>query len=341
MSVKAETANRAKSEFLANMSHEIRTPMNAVIGFADLLAAELADGHYRQQAEVIARSGRSLLRLINDLLDLSKIEAGRLEIHRESCSLRMILREVIQHFAPGAREKGLDLSWAVDESLPAGLLLDEERTRQIVFNLVGNAVKFTEAGSVTVRAGCQPALGGGERCHVTVTVADTGPGIPAEFKPKMFGAFEQPPGLDHSKFGGMGLGLAISHRLARLMNGDITVRDHPEGRGSLFTLLLRDVIIEGGPPSLNGAEEEAGVAAGPGETAGAGVPLEGSWRDRIAAVRKNLRIRQVREMADALRGYGEERQTAELVRRAEELQGACDSFQVDRIQAILDERAAP
>ena len=245
----AEQANAAKSEFLANMSHEIRTPMNAIIGFADLLAAEIPDPRQRHQASIIAHSAKALLRLINDILDLSKIEAGKLDIHPEFSSPVRLLEELRQIFAGRAEEKGLALTCSADASLPAGLLLDTARLRQILINLVGNAIKFTETGSIAVRAAVTSRIAEEPLCHLAISVADTGIGIPDEFKPRIFGVFEQAAGQDHAQHGGTGLGLAISRRLAHLMNGAISVADNPAGRGSVFTLELRAVPIAAAPPA--------------------------------------------------------------------------------------------
>ena len=258
---RAKQASRFKSEFLASMSHEIRTPLNAIIGFADLLAGEIADERSRHRAGVIARSGKALLRLVNDILDLSKVEAGRLEIHPEISVPATVVEEVRALVAPRAAEKGLALRIHVEPGVPGGVVLDAARLRQILVNLVGNAIKFTEAGAVEVRVACE-RRSGAERCgDLVFTVADTGRGIPDDFKARLFGAFEQVPGQDQAKYGGTGLGLAISQRLARLMNGEITAADNAGGRGSVFTLRLRAVPVAGSPPVLEAADDWAGRVA--------------------------------------------------------------------------------
>ena len=238
---RAESANLAKSEFIANLGHEFRTPLNSIIGFSDLLSAQIPDPRLRSHALTISASGKSLLRLLGDVLDLSKIESGSFEMRPAPASLLQMLDDVRLLFAPRAAEKGLSLSFSAASDLPESVLLDVPRLRQILSSLVDNAVKFTPSGSVDVRARCSRRRLGFDRCDLFFDVADSGPGIPDDFKELVFGAFDQIPGQDHAKYRGTGLGLALSRRLASLMNGSLSVADNPDGRGSLFSLSLRDV----------------------------------------------------------------------------------------------------
>ena len=231
----AEEANRAKSEFLANMSHEIRTPMNGIIGMATLaLDGPLTAGQADSIATVKA-SAESLLRILNDILDFAKIESRKLEIERVPFSLRDVLDEAVRPFRHQAQQKGLALTVDVAPALPRSLLGDPIRLRQIVANLVGNALKFTERGRVDVSA--LPAAIDRDSVTLDLRVADTGIGIPAEKRAQIFEPFTQADGSTTRRFGGTGLGLAISAALAQMMGGRIRVESEP-GAGSTFHITL-------------------------------------------------------------------------------------------------------
>ena len=238
----ADSANRAKSEFLANMSHEIRTPLNAVIGFSELLSTQVKDTKQQSYLAAIQTGGRSLLTLINDILDLSKIEAGRLEIQPESVNLKFIMEEVRQIFTLKASEKKLELLVEAGPTLPTALILDEARLRQVLLNLVGNAVKFTDRGHIIIAAHATPHQNAPGAVDVRLTVTDTGIGIPAPQREVIFESFRQQDGQRIRQYGGTGLGLTITRRLIELMHGEITVQSNP-GAGSVFEIRLPQVPV--------------------------------------------------------------------------------------------------
>ena len=232
---RAEAANRAKSEFLANMSHEIRTPMTAVIGYSDVLLRGGKDQDTVHAAQIIKRNGHHLLDLINDILDLSKIEAGKQEVALQACSPQKIVADVVSTMRVRAEEKGLRLSVACEAGVPEQVATDPDRLRQILMNLVGNAIKFTDAGNVQVMMRLDEASGGD--AGLRFDVIDTGIGMSEEQMGPLFQPFSQVDGSARRRFGGTGLGLAISKRLAGMLGGDIAVRSKP-GQGSTFSLVL-------------------------------------------------------------------------------------------------------
>ena len=236
----AEAANRAKSDFLANMSHEIRTPMNAILGFAELLRRGWQNNPQdtRRHLDTILGSGRHLLALINDILDLSKVEAGRLEVERVPCAVHQVVHEVADIMRLRAEEKGVRLLVHFPAALPATVLTDAARVRQIVTNLIGNALKFTLQGEVTVTLHMADAASAGHATpHLAIDVTDTGIGIPADKLDAIFEPFVQAEASTTRQFGGTGLGLAISRRFARALGGDVTVSSTP-GQGSTFHVTL-------------------------------------------------------------------------------------------------------
>ncbi len=250
---RAEVATRAKSEFLANMSHEIRTPMNAVLGFAELLGSMVTDPEQRSYLDSIRTGGKALLSLINDILDLSKIEAGKMQLQYGPVNLASLLKELESIFSLKIEQKKLVLIIDVAQRVPRALYLDEIRVRQVLLNVLGNAVKFTDKGCIRLTAGAQPSADDDSLIDLTLSVADNGIGIPAGEQERIFDNFEQKRNQDTRRYQGTGLGLSISRRLVSMMGGRISVSSR-EGAGSKFVIevpRVKVVAVEdySGPPA--------------------------------------------------------------------------------------------
>ncbi len=357
----AESANKAKSEFLANISHELRTPMNAVLGFTDLLAPEIKGKKPQSYVTAIKTAGQSLLRLINDILDLSKIETGKLELQYRSTSLANLFKEVQTIFAEQIKDKGLEFQQEIDPTVPLMVWVDEVRLRQVLFNLMGNAVKFTESGKIRLFAKREDPYPGSKTFDLWISVEDTGIGIADKDKEQIFFAFHQPEGQDNRRYGGTGLGLNISKRLVEMMNGTIWVHSELD-KGSVFVVELREVVAapalasdsKGGPSTPTAVASNSQLESGPPNRDDEVSPPSSSQTvehssdlprlleiltQEISPLWDNLQLRQpikhVKHFAKRLDELGTEYEVNLLESLGKELLEALETFDIAQMRILI------
>ncbi len=278
--VAAESSNRAKSRFLANMSHEVRTPLNGILGAVEILGASALEVRQRQWVTLLQQSAEHLLQIVNEILDLSKIEAGRIELAESEFDITALLRETAALMRPNAERAGLRFIVEIAPDFPQRVIADPLRLRQVVLNLLSNAVKFTEHGFVALRARSEAAIGSAERATLCFEVADSGIGIAAEDTARIFEAFAQADESATRRFGGTGLGLTVCRRLAESMGGGIRVESEP-GKGSAFRFTIRARL-----PSIR-APAEADADAGTGTKTMGTLPVRRSHSGRVLVVEDN------------------------------------------------------
>lgn len=249
----AEAANKLKSEFIANISHEIRTPLNAIIGFSELLNKTEVNLKQKSYLESITTGGNTLFAIISDILDISKIEAGKLEIQYEEVSLTLILKDIEKIFLQKLKDKELDLKIDFDSSIPSHIFIDDIRLRQILLNILGNAIKFTNKGSIKINLHSSNFKN--NRFDLQIDIEDTGIGIPKEQQSKIFESFVQKDGQSNRQYGGTGLGLSICLKLIKMMNGNIKVKSE-EKIGSTFSIVLNNLEIVDSKKSIENIKKD-------------------------------------------------------------------------------------
>ncbi|MDD3706536.1 MAG: ATP-binding protein, partial [Clostridiaceae bacterium] len=350
----AENANKMKSQFLANMSHEIRTPMNAILGYSALLKELTSGEEALAYLNAQQKAGTALTNLITDILDLSKIEADMLELQKDYTNLSVIFDELKEVFLLKLQEKGIRLYIKMNPSVPKLLLIDEVRVKQVLLNLVGNAVKFTEKGYIEVSANIERSEDNSNAVDLLFQVKDTGIGIPEEELELIFEAFKQKDGQNNKRYSGTGLGLTISKRFVEMMDGEIKVSSIL-GEGSIFSVRIPNVLVgkdtthekadlteqhqpEAGDKEDEGIEEDVTVdknilAVNPDLLIELEGLYNGLWRD----CSKSNRLADINTFGIQLKSLGETYNSNQVYWYANSLLEVVSSFNSKKIRALLEE----
>ena len=353
----ADSANRSKSVFLANMSHEIRTPMNAILGFTEVLDGQLTDPQHKNYLNSIEASGKSLLGLIDDILDLTRVEDGDLELEYRAIDVGSLISGVKQALARQVAAKGLEFRVDVAADTPPALMLDEKRLRQILVNLAGNAVKFTEEGYVGISVHTRHAEGDARQLDLIFAVEDTGIGIPEDQQERIFRPFEQREDQSINEYGGTGLGLALASRLAEIMGGQISVTSRV-GKGSLFELRLEQVAIASAdqlpvPDEPMDDEVLAHTPTAPKPAIEEWSPeslddddlkqfpamlgtLEGTLLSTWRELHQTLMLTDIESFAEEVKQLGHEYRYPPLTKWGEKVQTQASMFQLDELPQTLE-----
>ena len=346
----AETANILKSQFVANMSHEIRTPMHAILGYTALLKDNTVGTQNTAYLSAIEKSSHTLLTLINDILDLSKIEAGKLELQITMVPIKRLFEDIKNIFSLQLEDKKLPFYLEIDEQVPKSLLIDEVRTRQILFNLVGNAVKFTKKGFIKVSASTRNYNIKNRTLDLIFEVTDTGIGIPADQQLSIFEPFKQKDGQSNKQYGGTGLGLSISKRLIDIMGGSIELRSQLH-KGTTFIVTIPDLSI--GKLRKTTSETESKIS----KEVIRGIPCSNSTTSKgIETINPNIieklellkqglwleclhtnRVKDIRKLADSIQNIGITYQHEETILYATTLQAYINTFNLKHIKVFLEQ----
>jgi signal transduction histidine kinase len=334
----AEESSRTKSEFLTNISHEIRTPLNAIMGFTDLLAKEFRNHPQASEyLQIIHTSGQTLLMLINDILDLSKIEAQRMQLQLDPVLIRHLADDIFKLFRLGMQEKGLKWELEIDQALPRSLMLDGVRLRQVLLNLVGNALKFTESGGIKLRLICQELDEPGQ-IGLEIQVEDTGIGMPELELKRIFEPFYQVESTSRRRFGGTGLGLAITRKFVELMGGTLKVSSQLN-QGTCFRLVLPRVAIAAEPEDPHALVEWLEEAAEAQTDKDLEVPagMRQLLLNQLQELQQNKSISRIQKYADQLVETAAELESQPLQQFGQQLKQALQSFDIGQINALLDQ----